>query len=373
MIIQCTKKLIDELGITPSESLDTDDLFAWHANFSVINRRKAVILQNDKNHFVVVLYGLKAKDFKNFNNVFKQALSDAFLTEGIDEEVIKKYLQETNIITYTKTKNRSRVSYLSKITSVIKNYYDKYLDKDILFQSEVSRRANRYIVRKDGKYLLPIELLIEDLKSKYGKAISVIALKFRITLSLEDKEVWRDIVVPSTKNLKELHELIQAAFTWKGYHLHEFFVYSKDKYEENLSFNHSGYHPEGYKVILNFKGQDEEIFFDEDYEIYLEDGVYLFQITTSRMKYVYDYGDFWEHYIDLIDIIEGYDKHYAELVDYHGDAPPEDVGGARGFADFLEIINDKNHEEREDFLKWGEHQWYKKDFISYFEKQAKFN
>ena len=32
--------------------------------------------------------------------------------------------------------------------------------------------------------------------------------------------------------------------------------------------------------------------------------------------------------------------------------PPEDVGGISGYADFLEAIQDKTHEEREAMFEW---------------------
>lgn len=64
MLIQCTKKLLDELNIKPASALEEEPLFSWHANLMMLSHRKTVVLVNDKNRYVVVLHGLKAKDFK---------------------------------------------------------------------------------------------------------------------------------------------------------------------------------------------------------------------------------------------------------------------------------------------------------------------
>ena len=67
MQIRCTKKLLDTLKVVPEEMTEEDALFSWHANLLMINRRKVVVLMNDFSRYTVVLYGLKAKEFKNFN------------------------------------------------------------------------------------------------------------------------------------------------------------------------------------------------------------------------------------------------------------------------------------------------------------------
>jgi hypothetical protein len=246
------------------------------------------------------------------------------------------------------------------------------LNAEIPFQVEATRELNRYIIYEGGNFITPVDMLINDLKTKYGKAISVKAYKFRITLALDNHEVWREMIVPSTKSLEEFHKLIQIAFSWKDYHLHEFLVYSEEKYDEPFSYNHSAYHPESYKILYNFLGQEEEYLFDDEkYGVYLEDGVYLNVIPTLHMKYVYDYGDNWEHFIEQVEVIENYQDNHAKLVSYYGDAPPEDVGGSRGFDHFLKIINDKNHEDREYYLNWSKAQGYKEDFVKEFGEKSR--
>jgi len=64
MLIQCTKKLLDAIERKPVAYEEKNLLFSWHANLITLNRKKTVVLVNDKTRYAVVLYGLKAKDFK---------------------------------------------------------------------------------------------------------------------------------------------------------------------------------------------------------------------------------------------------------------------------------------------------------------------
>jgi len=69
MLICCTKKLLIELKVEPELVEEENSLFSWHTNIIVVNRKKVVVLVNDHNRYAVVLYGLKAKDFKRFNEI----------------------------------------------------------------------------------------------------------------------------------------------------------------------------------------------------------------------------------------------------------------------------------------------------------------
>ena len=53
------------------------------------------------------------------------------------------------------------------------------------------------------------------------------------------------------------------------------------------------------------------------------------------------------------------------LLSGEGDAPPEDVGGPGGFAEFLEVTADPEHKEYEHLITWARSQlWKRFDFDS---------
>jgi hypothetical protein len=46
--------------------------------------------------------------------------------------------------------------------------------------------------------------------------------QFKVTLKYTKPPIWRRIQVPATYNFRQLHNAIQAAMGWAGYHLHNF-------------------------------------------------------------------------------------------------------------------------------------------------------
>jgi Plasmid pRiA4b ORF-3-like protein len=78
-----------------------------------------------------------------------------------------------------------------------------------------------------------------------------------------------------------------------------------------------------------------------------------FKNKSDKAKYIYDYGDDWEHAATLEKILpreEGIE--YPLYSGGAGACPPEDCGGKRGYADFLEAIMDPAHESHEEMLDW---------------------
>ena len=70
--------------------------------------------------------------------------------------------------------------------------------------------------------------------------------------------------------------------------------------------------------------------------------------------YAYDFGDDWQHVL----VHEGFesadgDGSYPRCVAGEGRCPPEDCGGVHGYAEFLQIIADADHQEHESTLRWA--------------------
>lgn len=76
--------------------------------------------------------------------------------------------------------------------------------------------------------------------------------------------------------------------------------------------------------------------------------------TFKQFVYRYDYGDDWKHQIQLEEVILDYAVGYPTLLEGAGACPPEDVGGARGYEEFLKAWNTPSHEGHKDMKRWGE-------------------
>ncbi|MEM5016246.1 hypothetical protein WKH31_08165 [Metabacillus indicus] len=168
MLIQCTKKLLDELKVTPVEAEETDPLLSWHANAMKIDRHKFLVLVNDKNRYGIVLYGLKAKDKKNLDQLLIEAIREVFQSEAIDEEIINEYLNALSPLTFAKTKNRTLVARLNKQCENVL-FGEKFLEKDTIVQVEMSKWISSLLAGDGtGGYFHPNEAMYRDLLELKG-------------------------------------------------------------------------------------------------------------------------------------------------------------------------------------------------------------
>jgi hypothetical protein len=144
--------------------------------------------------------------------------------------------------------------------------------------------------------------------------------------------VWRRIVVPETIKLPKLHQVFQTAFGWTDSHLHEFVIGG-----------------------VRYGNTDPES--GEESEQLDEKRVVLSKALGAEARcfdYVYDFGDDWHHVV----IVEEQHPHAGVAPSLiHCSAgqnacPPEDVGGSRGYAEFLRAIADEHHGEHDRYLEW---------------------
>ncbi len=358
MLIQCTKKLLDELKVKPEERKEEDPLFSWHANVISINRRKTVVIMNDKSRYMIILHGLKAKDFKNLGALILQAIRETFQRECIKDEIIDRYIDEAKSITFTKTKDRTLVARLNKSCEMAE-FHEDDLSGDFLVESAVSMRASRYLVGQ-GKnhYVYPNEELYKDLEDFSGSRsiIRCKAAELLVTLELGKHQVWRRIVMPVNRTFRDLHQVLQTAFGWEGSHLYEFYIYDQNVNRTDININHKGFHKDGFKPTMNLVCSDEAFAFGSDIPMEMDCDIQLSEYVPVKMKYVYDFGDNWQHYIDVAKILPDFDKNYPVCLDGEGTSPPEDVGGEGGYEEFLKIMANPEHSEYEWMLEWAGNQ-----------------
>lgn len=146
-------------------------------------------------------------------------------------------------------------------------------------------------------------------------------LRLRVVMHEVEPRVERVIDVPAAITLDELHEVLQVAIGWTDSHLHQF------RTEDAV-----------YTVPFEEWAEDREV--DER-------GVRLSQLPT-RFVYAYDLGDGWLH--DVAVLGRGDDQ--PGCVDGQGACPPEDCGGAGGYADLLKALANPTDPEHESMRTW---------------------
>ncbi len=151
----------------------------------------------------------------------------------------------------------------------------------------------------------------------------------RISLLEILPEIWRRFVVPAEITLDRLHDVIQIVMGWSDNHLQEFTI-GKNRYTEFLESNADGFECGQYRLgdLVKKKGR--------------------------AVRYLYDFGDGWEHEVILEDnrYISPQFQSAIECLDGARACPPEDVGGVPGYYAFCNAMRDPDHEEYENDMNW---------------------
>jgi hypothetical protein len=64
-------------------------------------------------------------------------------------------------------------------------------------------------------------------------------------------------------------------------------------------------------------------------------------------------GDGWDHVVEFEELVPADSGAYPRCMAGAGACPPEDVGGTRGYAEFLRGIRDRRHPEHKAMLEWA--------------------
>jgi len=378
MIIRSTKKLMDELGLKPTLQKEESPLFSWHANLITIGRKKAVVMVNDSSRYAIVLFGLKKRDFQNLRKLILQAIVDAFREECIDDEVAAQYISGAGEILFAKAVDRSSLARVNKAAGLVDAYYD-YVLEDSIIQSPLSIKISRMLVgagKGSKEYKYPNEELYADLEELCKvPALRCRAAVMNVRLDLECFDVWRRIIVPLNYTFEMLHKTLQAAFGWKDWHLHEFFLYIEKAPVDIEYINHPGFHKDGYKPLMNLVCDEEAFAYPSDVPMRMENEVRIsdcFELGCKSAKYVYDLGDDWQHYIEIEEVIDDFRSNYPVCLEGIGDTPPEDVGGESGYENFVRAMADENDPEHYEYVLWSKGTGYEGFDIEKVNRRLKF-
>ncbi|MFJ3482616.1 plasmid pRiA4b ORF-3 family protein [Pseudomonas sp. NPDC090202] len=151
-----------------------------------------------------------------------------------------------------------------------------------------------------------------------------------LIIELRDVEpvVWRRVVVPRDVTLNELHVVLIVTMGWEGDHLHEFKIG-----EERYGIPD----PDGW-----------------DSPVTLEEGVRLIDALAGKksFRYLYDFGDGWDHLVKIENLPAGATfPHLPYCLEGANACPPEDIGGPRGYAGFVEALADPRHPDHKEMKR----------------------
>ena len=157
--------------------------------------------------------------------------------------------------------------------------------------------------------------------------------QIKVTLNETAPPIWRRLLVAEDITLLKLHRVLQIAMGWEDCHLHHFiagkvFYSSPPPYAD--SFDDSSDESEAKARLCD-----------------------VLPRVKAKMDYEYDFGDGWMHSIVVEKIDESAnERQVPSCIEGAQACPPEDCGGAPGYADLLETLADPDHEQREEVLEW---------------------
>lgn len=151
--ISCTKKLFAASSFVeePHNELE-DELYKWHANVFRIARKNNLIIMNNKTRYCFILFGIRKEHYRNFKEIFLQALMENLKAEGISERLINNYIRHANSITFTKTYDRSVIGSMIDMVKMIEFTIEDYLPIQEMNIIELNERCNATPVLKLKKF-----------------------------------------------------------------------------------------------------------------------------------------------------------------------------------------------------------------------------
>lgn len=157
---------------------------------------------------------------------------------------------------------------------------------------------------------------------------------WQIRIDLEDlwPPVWRRVLVPEGITLPELHGVIQEAFGWEDYHLHQFTIGG-----------------------VEYGDPDDDEYGQMDIHDESEQSLSaLGPSAGDTLTYTYDFGDDWRHTLRLEKMLTVPDRsRLPRCLAGQRVCPPEDVGGTGGYSEFLAALADPEDPEHDHYREWA--------------------
>ena len=178
-------------------------------------------------------------------------------------------------------------------------------------------------------------IVASNLPAKAAKQVPTDTVyQVKVTLLGSDPPIWRRLLIQDC-TLDKLHEHLQTAMGWENSHLHHFRIgeeyYGHPELLES-TYDELGYQDSTAATISGLMPQGKRRF---------------------RLLYEYDFGDSWMHEVLIEKRLQAEaGRKYPQCLKGECACPPEDCGGIWGYPDFVQAIQDPEHDQHEELLEW---------------------
>lgn len=348
-MVRGTKKLRDRLKQAPAAGPDdqsTTELGDWFAT-ALFWRPQVALLVNQRT-FVPVLVELAPAS--SLLDRVPAAIATVLRHHGLEQEFLSAERGAMRDVRLAPTNDRRVLGVMNELTFQAEIRQQEGLTDLVELSLDLSRvilgplhnlgsspdRALAAVVGSSGP-LAAVILLRPGIAVASPRPVEPAPREvggvFQLKATLRDTKpaVWRRVLVDGSSTLDHVHEVLQAAFGWWDYHLHDFEI-------------------DG----TNYGVPDPD---DDDWGAPTTDetGVRLDSIAGpgSRFLYRYDFGDNWRHDVVVEKLLPNDELMVVPAcVDGRRACPPEDCGGTGGFGDLLKILADPRHPEYRERREW---------------------
>ena len=323
MEIHGTKKLLDTIPfLAVLDSVEyVNPIFSWHANLVMVNRRKTLILMNDHNRYVVVLYALTVKELKELDELIIDGIRQALKAERVPIKIINSYIAKAGKITFHKNKKRSLVSNLKLACESVWSI-DKEVDVTQQLQLEIGKKVSRMLVggKKVPKIYPYKEMRHNLMEMGSSDSVNTKVAVMHISYTVQSHSIWRRVLVPLDFTFTDLHQIIQKLFGCDNAHLYSFQLYKESPSESNAR---------GLHIAMAEEVESNPELENNNAIDFLLAG---FIPPYSHIKYLCNLGANFDPIIVVEEILE-YDKRISPIC----------VDGAGGSSAFLEAKDESAH------------------------------
>lgn len=343
MQIAITKKLADALGLDLPEAKDTDPMCCWIANWTNVwaNRKtnNMLILVHQKTKFPVAIFEVKKKDLKQVDQMMTTAIKNTLLELSFHPDMVDQYLEECGEVEFVRLRNRSHVSWVNRAgLECAIHAGNRFQGMQNVFNDHFASANAKFLTKLAGseEYIYPYELMRQEFEERFDRPVyRYPAYELKITLEYDEYPIMRRIIVPADMRFSRFHDVLQALFHWKDSHLHDFQL-----------MDESG-------KAVRLVPFPEDIEWDEEATLIEDQRLSDFFSSIKQMIYVYDFGEYWEHTIELVRVIEQHNEESPYVLEAMGSAPPEDLGKSFTYEDYLAIKKDRSHPDHDILQHWS--------------------
>lgn len=345
LIVRGTKKLRDRVRATaPSgEDVATTALGEWYAT-ALFWRPQVALLVNETTLLPVFLPLAPAATLLDR---VPDAIASVLRGHGVDQNFVVREREAMTDVRLAPTSNRSVVGMMNEFAFLGEVHWKGGLCDDLeelsiglartpcgpLYVTYVSpdRALAALVGGTTPSARTPHLRLVTDETAPSDTRRSVTKTVYQLKVAILDTKppVWRRVLVPGDITLAELHDVIQAAFGWWNYHLHEF-EFGRTRYGVP-SDDDWGDSPKDERTVRLSTVAKE----------------------GSTFRYTYDFGDDWRHKITVEKVTPlTSDTIAPALIDGRRACPPEDCGGPWGYKELLDVLADPKHPDHTRHLEW---------------------